>query len=401
MIREPGNLPFNRVRAGGVPRPNIDAGALARRRRRGRVRSAPLSSIRYVPGIGCSLMNLSKIPATIVTGFLGAGKTTLIRHLLENPKGRRLALIINEFGDIGIDADILNGCGDLGCGAQNIIELANGCICCTVADDFLPAIERLLALDPLPDHIVIETSGLALPKPLVKAFDWPSIRARLTVDGVIAVVDGKAVSEGRFADDPAKLARQREADPSITHDNPLEEVFEDQLLCADLIVLNKAELIDSSEQRRIAADIAARVPRAVKIVPASEGHIDSAILLGLDAAAEDDLAARPSHHDGLAEHDHDDFDSAVFEIGAIDDSDAWLSRLADIAERHDVLRIKGFVEVHGKPMRLLVQGVGTRFQKSFDRSWRAGEPRRGRLVVIGEKGLDKTSIARLLASEGA
>ena len=349
-----------------------------------------------------SLMNrLSKIPATIVTGFLGAGKTTLIRHLMENPKGRRLALIINEFGDIGIDADILNGCGDLTCAADNIIELANGCICCTVADDFLPAIERLLALDPQPDHIVIETSGLALPKPLVKAFDWPAIRARLTVDGVIAVVDGKAVADGRFADDPVKLARQRDADPSIAHDNPLEEVFQDQVLCADLVVLNKTDLIGRDEQRRIAADIAALVPRAVKIVAAHEGRIDSSILLGLDAAAEDDLALRPSHHDGLIAHDHDDFDSAVFEIDAIADSDAWLNRLAGIAERHDVLRIKGFVEVRGKPMRLLVQGVGNRFQKNFDRPWRAGEPRRGRLVVIGEKGLDTASIARQLSSGGA
>jgi cobalamin biosynthesis protein CobW len=343
------------------------------------------------------MSQLSKIPATIVTGFLGAGKTTLIRQLIENPKGRRLALIINEFGDIGIDAEILKGCGDLACG-DNIIELANGCICCTVADDFLPAIERILALDPLPDHIIIETSGLALPKPLVKAFDWPAIRARLTVDGVIAIVDGKAVSEGRFADDPTKLARQREEDPSIAHDNPLEEVFQDQVLCADLIVLNKSDLIDLSEQRRITADIAALVPRAIKIVPAREGWIDSSILLGLDAAAEDDLAARPSHHDGLTAHDHDDFDSAVFEVGTIKDSDAWLTRLTGIAERHDVLRIKGFVEVQGKPMRLLVQGVGNRFQKHFDRAWAAGEPRRGRLVVIGEKAFDRASVGRFIVS---
>ncbi|MGH6819658.1 MAG: GTP-binding protein, partial [Methylocella sp.] len=169
--------------------------------------------------------------------------------------------------------------------------------------------------------------------------------------------------------------------------------------CADLIVLNKADLIDLDEQRRIAGDIAARVPRAVKIVPAREGNIDPAILLGLDAAAEDDLAARPSHHDGPAGHDHDDFDSAVFETGAIDDPDALLRQLTDIATRHDVLRIKGFVEVRGKPVRLLVQGVGNRFQKSFDRPWRPGEPRRGRLVIIGEKGFDKASIAKLLTRE--
>jgi len=344
---------------------------------------------------------LSKIPATIITGFLGAGKTTLIRHLLASVDGRRLALVINEFGDIGVDAEILNGCGDLACGAGNIIELANGCICCTVADDFLPAIEKLLGLDPLPDHIVIETSGLALPKPLVKAFDWPAIRARLTVDGVIAVVDGKAVAEGRFANDPARLARQRDSDPSIAHDNPLEEVFEDQLLCADLIVLNKTDLIDSDEQRRIAKDIAARVPRAVKVVPAREGKIDAAILLGLDAAAEDDLAGRPSRHDGGIAHDHDDFESAVFETGEIDDPDALLRQLTDVATRHDVLRIKGFVEVRGKPVRLLVQGVGSRLQKSFDRPWRPGESRRGSLVIIGERGLDKVSIAGLLARVGS
>jgi cobalamin biosynthesis protein CobW len=340
---------------------------------------------------------LAKIPATIITGFLGAGKTTLIRHLLGRAQGRRLALLINEFGDIGVDAEIVNGCGDATCAAQKIIELANGCICCTVAEDFLPAIEKLLALDPLPDHILIETSGLALPKPLIKAFDWPSIRARLTIDGVIAVVDGKAVADGRFAADPELLARQRATDPSIAHDNPLEEVFEDQMLCADLIVLNKTDLLSGAEQR-LAAEIAASLPRAVKILPACEGRIDPAVLLGLGAAAEDDVLARPSHHDGEPEHDHDDFDSAVVEIGTVGDADSLLRRLAEVAERHDVLRIKGFVEVRGKPARLLVQGVGSRFQKSFDRPWGAGEARQGRLVIIGQKGLDKAAIAKSLNS---
>jgi cobalamin biosynthesis protein CobW len=341
---------------------------------------------------------LAKIPATIITGFLGAGKTTLIRHLVASAHGRRLALLINEFGDIGIDAEIVKGCGDAACAAQKIIELANGCICCTVAEDFLPAIEKLLALDPLPDHILIETSGLALPKPLIKAFDWPSIRARLTVDGVIAVVDGKAVADGRFVADPELLARQREADPSIAHDNPLEEVFEDQMLCADLIVLNKTDLLSGAEQRRIAAEIAASLPRAVKILPAREARIDPAVLLGLGAAAEDDVLARPSHHDGEPEHDHDDFDSAVVEIGTVGDADSLLRRLAEVAERHDVLRIKGFIEVRGKPARLLVQGVGSRFQKSFDRPWGSGEARQGRLVIIGQKGLDKAAIAKSLNS---
>jgi cobalamin biosynthesis protein CobW len=339
---------------------------------------------------------MAKIPVTIVTGFLGSGKTTLIRHVLENANGRRLALIINEFGDVGVDGSILKSCGIDTCPEENIVELANGCLCCTVADDFIPAIEALLARDTRPEQIVIETSGLALPKPLVKAFDWPGIRTRVTVDGVIAVVDGAAVADGRFADDPEKLAAQRAADTSIDHDNPLEEVYEDQLLCADLIVLNKGDLMTADTARRVTAEIEATVPRAVKVVETREGRIDPAILLGLSAAAEDDLANRPSHHDGEEGHDHDDFESFVLDIPATTDPAALLGHLASVAERYDVLRIKGFIEVVGKPMRLLVQGVGRRFRQQFDRAWGPGEERRSRLVVIGEKGLDRAAIAAAL-----
>ena len=339
----------------------------------------------------------AKIPVTIVTGFLGAGKTTLIRNVLQTAKGRRLALLINEFGDVGVDGEVLRGCAIESCGAdvmrpEAIIELANGCICCTVADDFIPAIETLLALDPPPEHIIIETSGLALPKPLVKAFDWPDVRRRLTVDGVVAVVDAGAVADGRFADDPAKLAAQRAADPNVDHDNPLEEVYEDQLLCADLIVLNKIDLIDAPTRARVEADIRSVVARAVKIVTTREGRLDAALLLGLESKAEDDLAARPSHHDAEPDHDHDDFDSFVVALDPVREPDQLMRRLARIAEEHEVLRIKGFVSVDGKPLRLLVQGVGTRFTMSFDRPWAANEARQGRLVVIGEKGLDGDAV---------
>jgi cobalamin biosynthesis protein CobW len=341
---------------------------------------------------------MEKIPVTIVTGFLGAGKTTLIRHVLENAQGRRLALIINEFGDVGVDGTILKSCGIDTCPEENIVELANGCLCCTVADDFVPAIEALLARSPQPDHIIIETSGLALPKPLVKAFDWPQIRTRLTVDGVIAVVDGAAVAAGRFADDPVKLAAQRAADGSIDHDNPLEEVFEDQLLCADLVVLNKTDLLAADTVQRVTAEIRATLPRAVKIVETREARIDPAVLLGLTAAVEDDLAQRPSHHDAEEGHDHDDFESFVIDIPATSDPAGLLARLAAIAEKFDVLRMKGFVEVSGKPMRLLVQGVGQRFRQQFAGPWAHGDARRSRLVVIGEKGLDRDAIAASLAA---
>ena len=136
-----------------------------------------------------------RIPATVITGFLGAGKTTLIRNLLQIVDGDRLALIINEFGDIGVDAALAKECGSPSCDADSIIELANGCICCTVADDFLPSMEALLNQTPPPDRIIIETSGLALPQPLVQAFQWPDIRTRAMLDGVITVVDGSALAK--------------------------------------------------------------------------------------------------------------------------------------------------------------------------------------------------------------
>ena len=344
------------------------------------------------------MTTLAKVPVTVVTGFLGAGKTTMIRHLLENAKGRRLALIVNEFGDVGVDGDILRACGIESCPDENIVELANGCLCCTVADDFIPAIEALLGRAQRPDHIIVETSGLALPKPLVKAFDWPAIRAKLTVDGVVAVVDAAAVAAGRFADDPEQLKAQRAGDAAVDHDNPLEEVYEDQLLCADLIVLNKADLLGSDELAGVRRDVEGVVPRAVKVVETSEGRIDPAVLLGLDAAAENDLAARPSHHDAEEEHDHDDFDSFVLDIPALDDPERFVERLKAVAAEHDVLRMKGFLDVRGKPMRLLVQGVGTRFRQQFDRPWGVGAARAGRLVVIGEKGLDRAAIATALGA---
>ncbi|RFB76300.1 cobalamin biosynthesis protein CobW [Methylovirgula sp. 4M-Z18] len=341
---------------------------------------------------------LGKVPVTIVTGFLGAGKTTLIRNVLENAGGQRLALIINEFGDVGVDGEILKSCGIESCPEENIVELANGCLCCTVADDFVPAIETLLAREPRPEHIIVETSGLALPKPLVKAFDWPTVRSRLTVDGVIAVVDGAAVAEGRFADDPEKLKQQRAEDASIDHDNPLEEVYEDQLLCADLIVLNKTDLIAPEMLAQVTKDITAVVPRAVKIVPSADGRIAKNVLLGINAAAEDDLAARPSHHDHEEEHDHDDFESFIVPVDAVRDPDHFVKKLSQLAQDHDVLRIKGYVEVLGKPMRLLVQGVGTRFTKQYDRAWADTDNRQSRLVIIGEKGLNEDAIRAQLAA---
>jgi cobalamin biosynthesis protein CobW len=328
--------------------------------------------------------SLAKIPVTVVTGFLGSGKTTLIRHLLTNANGKKLAVLVNEFGSEGVDGEILKSCADANCPEENIVELANGCICCTVADDFIPTIEQLLSRRVRPDHILIETSGLALPKPLLKAFDWPEIRSRITVDGVIALADAEAVAAGRFAPDPAAVEAQRAADASLDHETPLSEVFEDQICCADVVLLTKADLAGEAGLAAARAAIAAEMSRSVPMLSVTDGAIDPRLILGLGAAAEDDLVARPSHHDGEEEHEHDDFASVVIELPEVSDIDALVGAIKRLAREQNVLRAKGYLAVVGKPMRLLVQSVGERVRHQFDSPWGA-RPRRSRLVLIGEQ----------------
>lgn len=338
-------------------------------------------------------MSLEKTPVTIITGFLGAGKTTLIRHLLQNPGGRRLAVLVNEFGDVGVDGDLIRDCADANCPEANIVELTNGCICCTVADEFIPSIERLMAMDPRPDHIVIETSGLALPKPLLKAFDWPDLRSKITIDGVVTVADAEAVAKGIFAPNPEKPGDASEVD----HETPLSEVFEDQIACADLILLSKADLAGEAGLVAAREVIAAEAPRPLPMLPLTDGVIDARVILGLTAAAEDSLDQRPSHHDGFDDHDHDDFDTVVIDLPEQADPQALADKVAALAESQKILRLKGHVAVTGKPMRLLVQAVGPRVRHQFDRPWGANA-RQGRLVVIAEKGdLDLAAVTAALA----
>jgi cobalamin biosynthesis protein CobW len=326
------------------------------------------------------MTSLARVPCTIVTGFLGSGKTTLIRHVLANANGRRLAVIVNEFGDEGIDGEILKGCGDSNCSEENIVELANGCLCCTVADEFVPALDEILARKPEVDHIVIETSGLALPKPLVQAFHWPAIKSRVTVDGVVAVVDGAALADGQVSADLEALATQRAADDALDHDDPIEEVFEDQIACADLVVLNKRDLLDEPGMKRAMTTVAGALPRTIGIVTVAEGKVDPGALLGLGVGTENDIENR-----------------FVVPLGEVGDPATLAARITALAETHNVLRVKGFASVAGKPMRLLVQAVGPRVSHYYDRAWGPSEDRQGSVVVIGLKGLDRDAVTKSLA----
>jgi len=342
----------------------------------------------------------AKIPVTVITGFLGAGKTTLIRHMLKNARGRRIALIINEFGDLGIDAEILTGCGDETCTREDITELANGCICCTVADEFIPTMENLLNRENKPDHIIIETSGLALPQPLVRAFNWPQISAEVTVDGVISVIDGEAVSQGRFAANATAIEAQRQEDASLDHETPLSELFDDQLACADMIIINKSDLLSDGELAKVTETIARQKRDGVKVVATQNGALSAEILLGISAAAEDDMDPRAApHHDAEeGDHNHDEFESFVVTRPEIIDPAAFSAILRETIRAHDILRVKGFATVTGKPMRLTIQAVGPRIDSYFDRPLDPREPRETRLVVIGEHGLDRAAIKTALSA---
>jgi cobalamin biosynthesis protein CobW len=240
-----------------------------------------------------------------------------------------------------------------------------------------------MALPQRPDHILIETSGLALPKPLLKAFDWPAIRSRITVDGVIALADAEAVAAGRFAPDVAAVDAQRAADDSLDHDTPLSEVFEDQLACADVILLSKADLAGKAGMAAARAVIATGTPRPLPVIAMTDGIIDPRLILGLHAAAEDDLAARPSHHDGHDDHEHEDFASVGIDLPEIQSIEAVVAQVQRLAREQQILRVKGYLAVKDKPMRLLLQAVGERVRHQFDRPW-GDNPRQSRLVVIAE-----------------
>ncbi len=324
-----------------------------------------------------------KIPATVITGFLGSGKTSIIRHMIENNHGKKLAFLINEFGDLGIDRDMLLGCGMQDCTEDDIVELSNGCICCTVADDFLPTMETILDRPNPPDHILIETSGLALPKPLIKAFDWPSVKSRATVDGVITIIDSKALSEGRFANDEQLVQQQRLSDNSLDHDNPLHEVFSDQLICADVVILNKADLLTNTALNTLKSDLKSQVRDGVLLIASHNACVDGAVVLGLDKKTETTLDAIHTHHDTPHDHGHNNFLSFTIDLGDIMDTEKLKNVLVQVVKSHDILRIKGFVYNPTKPMRQVLQGVGTRFTKYFDRPWQDTDTKSTRLVIIG------------------
>ncbi|WP_038955932.1 GTP-binding protein, partial [Bradyrhizobium japonicum] len=215
-----------------------------------------------------------------------------------------------------------------------------------------------------------------------------------------AFADAEAVAAGRFAPDPAAVEAQRAADENLDHETPLSEVFEDQIACADIVLLTKADLAGAAGIEAAKAAITAEMPRRVPMLSVTDGAIDARVILGLGAAAENDLAARPSHHDGEEDHEHDDFASVVIDLPEVSDIDALVASVQRLSREQNVLRVKGYIAVAGKPMRLLLQAVGERVRHQFDKPWGAAL-RQSKLVVIGEHGdIDEAAIKAGLGLSG-
>ena len=354
----------------------------------------------------------NKIPATVVTGFLGSGKTTLLSNILKQAHGKRIAVIVNEFGELDIDADVLRNC-PLDCdngnesgstninnGENGIYELANGCICCTVEEEFLPVMQELVARRDDIDHILIETSGLALPKPLVQAFNWPEIKQHCTVDAVITVIDGPAVAAGRFAHDVDKVQQQRLQDEGLNHDPSLQELLDDQLSAADIVVVSKNDLLTDAQRETVSQLINSKVPSSVKTAYISHGDAPLNVLIGIEAAAEEKINHIHNHHDhhhahgGHHDHAHDHFDSFVITLGEAD-SEQLQATLKELLSTYRIYRAKGFIAIPDKPMRQVLQAVGERIDTHFDRPWAVEEARKTQLVFIGKELDEKYITAEL------
>ncbi|WP_269623037.1 GTP-binding protein [Prochlorococcus marinus] len=337
-----------------------------------------------------------RLPVTIITGFLGSGKTTLLRQLLTTSK-QRIAVIVNEFGSVGLDGDLIRSCGF--CPEEEIegrlIELNNGCLCCTVQDDFLPTMEKLLIRSETIDSIVIETSGLALPKPLIQAIEWPEIRSKVFVNSLVTVVDGEALSQGSPVGDIEAIEKQYEDDENIDHLTSINELFEDQLENADIVLLSRADLISSDTVSRIKKNIEKHLREGTTVIPIANGKIDPAFILGMNQnnSGESFLDKNEMFIDDHDDHQHLSVISSSIRMEANFIQSEINELLLDLAGDFQILRLKGRFWVPNKSVPLQIQMVGPRisswFEKVPENVWRPKKSGFDFVALSLKEGLDE------------
>jgi cobalamin biosynthesis protein CobW len=359
-----------------------------------------------------------KIPVTIVTGFLGSGKTTLICGLLKKNPDRRLAVLVNEFGEVSVDGALLRSAGDA-CGVE-IHDLPNGCICCSVNDDFVPVMSQLQARKHQVDHVLIETSGLALPQPVMQALQWPEIRADFQLDAVVTVVDVPQLLSGKL--DEGKDVPGADAADAPSHVEAVDVILLQQLENADVVVLNKIDEIGEDDLLRAEEMIRARAPKVRFLELAHHAQLDTRLCMGLhlhdgpapafhdhghhhhhgplhqmpafsDAPLGDQAQFDGHSHTGLAAHQHGEdthehfhghdpgWQSFVLRSKEPQEPELLKKAISEVALAQPVLRAKGHAAVAGKHHALVLQAVRARVQSYYDAHDHA--PSESSVVFIG------------------
>jgi len=278
-----------------------------------------------------------KIPVIVVSGFLGSGKTTFLRYLLKE-SNKKFGLIINEFGDVGIDGDLIKSCDKCDKSEDDcVIELNNGCLCCTVQDDFVPSIKALLEFNPPIESIIIETSGLALPIPLIQALNWPEIRSSIYLDIVVGIVNGESMLNGSPINDLNKITKQYNETDKIDHNTSIDELFESQFEVSDIVLVSRSDILNDDQFDFVKNKIKGSLNSSVPVLKSKNGKIDLNYLFDFKFKKETYKDFLTEEHD----HNHVELISDSIKLNYFLEKNDFEKEMSKILDELNILRIKG------------------------------------------------------------